>query len=157
MGWRWGEGGRPVPAFNPGDFWRIKEEVFEKKKTLLIAGHNPTFDGVLPEKPGWGAAIVAQLVEGVQIVPVGVVVDGEAPNAYRLWEGLRGRRQRSARMVIGRPFAVDRKLSDNEVEMLLRQKGLITQEYKLRVRQSAGEIMYRLAELLPIEKRGVWN
>jgi hypothetical protein len=157
MGWRWGERGRPVPAFRGEDFWKIKQEVFEKRRTLLIAGHNPTSDGILPKKPGLGAAMVAEMADGVQIVPVGVVVKGQAPNAYQMWEALSGRWGRSAKVVVGEPFSLGRKLDDREVEILLDQDRVGAEEYKLRVTQSAGEIMYKLAELLPAEKRGIWD
>jgi hypothetical protein len=156
MGWKWGKEGRPVPAFKPQDFLRIKHEVFGRNKTLLIAGHNPTFDGILPEKPGLGAAIAAEMVEGVQIVPVGVVVEGGAPNAYQLWRALSGRWARSAKVIVGEPFRLERKLDDMELKIIL-SEGDIRLEYREKMRNKASEIMYRLAQLLPEEKRGIWN
>lgn len=157
MGWKWGEDGRPVPTFNREDFYRIQRDVFGKKKALLIAGHNPTFDGKLPDRPGIGAAVATQLVNGIQVLPVGVIVDGEAPNAYKLRKAIGGRRGRSVKVVIGKPFEVDRKLEDWEVKELLDGGGGDREEYKRRINETAQEIMHNLAQLLPKERRGGWG
>jgi hypothetical protein len=43
-----------------------------------------------------------------------------------------------------------------ELKIIL-SEGDIRLEYREKMRNKASEIMYRLAQLLPEEKRGIWN
>ena len=46
----------------------------EKGKAVVIAAHNPTFDGKLSDNPGYLAIRAAQLIENAVVVPVAIQV-----------------------------------------------------------------------------------
>ncbi len=157
MGWEWGESGLPVPAFNKKDFTRIKKEVFTKNKMLLIAAHNPTFDGKLPDKPGLGAAVVAQMIKNIQIVPAAVLVEGSAPDAYKPGKAIFGRWGRSAKLVIGDVFEIKNRLTEDETDSVLNPERKASEKTREKIKKTAEEIMLKVAKLLPEEKRGIWT
>jgi hypothetical protein len=158
LGWEWGREGKAQTVFKLDDYKKLKEQVFGRKRVLVVAGHNPTLDGKLAKNPGLAAAMVTQVAEGVQIVPVAVVLAGKAPDAYDLAGSIKRRGSQNPRMVIGKVFSVDKKISDEELGELERGfEGELKRKLVGVLRETGGEIMRRLAELLPAEKRGVWG
>lgn len=158
LGWEWGREGKAQTMFKLDDYKNLQEAVFGKKRALVVAGHNPTLDGKLAKNPGMAAAMVTQVVEGVQIVPVAVVLAGKAPDAYDLTGSIKRRGEQDPRMVIGKVFSLEKKISDEELgELEQGFEGELKRKLVGVLRETGGEIMRRLAELLPEEKRGVWG
>lgn len=60
--------------------FQAMQVALQKGKTVVLAAHNPTFDGKLPIHAGFAAIRLAQLVENSVVLPVAVKIgDGKKP------------------------------------------------------------------------------
>lgn len=60
--------------------FQAMQNALDKGKTIVLAGHNPTFDGKLPKHAGFAAVRLAQLVENSVVLPVSVKIGtGDKP------------------------------------------------------------------------------
>lgn len=154
------EKGRRTGLIKREDSERIKEAL-GKGKTVMIAAHNPSFDGKMPPKPGFIATRCAQTVEDAIILPVSVDTSGGSKFSPKDLI-----RKKEARVVIGEPFSLndpDAKIAGDRVEELLAKGNLNeTQREELhsarvQFNRESEKIMRVLASLLPPEKRGKWG
>ncbi len=128
---------------------------------IVIAAHNPVKAGEgaqLPEKAGLAAPLAAIATGGV-IVPVSIDIQGPAVTFENPLSALR----RPATISFGEP--VDW-FQDQSAEAVVARDRIHQQilgyepETKLPkdyLRQLGGDLMGRLAMLLPVSKRGIWN
>lgn len=159
--------------FVPDDMENIKAAL-DRGKAVIVAAHNPNFDGKLPPNPGLAAVRVAQLAgESTVVIPVAVQI-GEPSEVLGLGNPknvIETRRRRpKVKVAIGEPLKFDdpeaKQAADTMEELLGRWRQGIRLSSKDRRRfatarrltqQEGAKLMKSLAVLLPPEKRGVWK
>jgi hypothetical protein len=107
--------GKRKGIFNPKDFKAMIPYV-KKGKTLIIAGHNPTKSGVIPDFGAKGPAYLSQLIKECQILPVTVTLD-RFVNLTKLWKKSE---KPNVIIKIGKPFEVIR--PEKERKFLIKTK-----------------------------------
>jgi hypothetical protein len=156
---------------DPEDTERIKTAL-ESGKSVVIAAHNPTFDGKLPANPGFAAIRAAQLTENAVVIPVAVQI-GEPTDVLGIGDPkniLETRRRRPALKVsIAEPLRFEnqeaKEAGDFIDENLRRRESRSSQPddaQKLGVarrtfRREGARLMESLASMLPSQKRGAWG
>lgn len=157
--------------FDPEDYVRM-EQVLEDGRSLVIAGHNPTYDGKLSRKGGIAAAYLAQKT-GALIVPVSVNLGAEATIGADILKtaikkGIKDRKRPTMEISIGHPidFTKFAKIDVQAMDNFLRKRkegGDLSpediEEYRNVIRQlreQSSHVMSSLAAMLPPEKRGTW-
>lgn len=155
--------------FNHEDF-RIMSNAIKKGKTIAIAAHNPTYDWRLPEKPGKGAAYLAQLSNAI-ILPVALDIQSDIPicmaddkkNAIKRFIL---RKKPDTRMIIGKPIKLAlinkddleymKKLYQSTAEQQISKQDMEKAKAVLKkIKEQAQIIMEALTNMLPPEKRAV--
>jgi 1-acyl-sn-glycerol-3-phosphate acyltransferase len=156
---------------DPEDTEKIKATL-EAGKSVIIAAHNPTFDGKLSANPGFATIRAAQITENAVVVPVAVQI-GEPADVLGIGNPkniLETRRKRpSLKVSIGEPLRFDdpevKKAGDFIDENVRRREAgssLPDDARKLGaarkiIRKEGGRLMRAIASMLPPEKRGVWQ
>lgn len=154
------------------DLQKMQEGIREQGRTMIIAGHSPTHDWKLPEKPGIAAVVLAHMA-GVPLIPAIVDIESSNPVAQTTDNMARvknfiTRKRPSAKIIFGEPI----ELAEIQEEELASAIGLyspdkrrsMTQEELLSARGTlsvlkgeADKMMLSMASKLPTEKRGKWG
>ena len=152
-------------SFNPENFTPMAKAM-EHGKAILIAGHNPSHNGMLGDA-GYGAAYLAEIADAV-ILPVGVNVKTKDKNT-----GLYGSQVRTffkkpdADVRIGAPFELPKIEGIEEFSKLLqKRKDIAIKGERLSnedmdkflqlskmLRERSGEILKKLSFLIPEDKQ----
>jgi hypothetical protein len=167
------EKGRRQGQINPEDMQNIAEAL-DQGKAVVIAAHNPSFNGMLPDKPGYAAVRAAQLAgENTVVIPVAVQVGGSS-ELLGLGDPknmLQTRRRRPvAQVFVGESLMFNDPESRQAAERIdaifaVHQQGQeLSEEEKSKVREyreivdnrDGARLMEALASLMPREKRGKW-
>lgn len=145
--------GQIRPFFNRENY-RPMEEALKEGHVVIIAGHNPSYNGILPDKGGYGAVYLAQLA-GAVLLPVAVNLDGPPPISGRWTDLIRNLSHRPrASVIIGKPLTdLDKPISP---PINNSQSHADFKESYRQLRKRSVQIMQSLAALLPKEKRGKW-
>jgi 1-acyl-sn-glycerol-3-phosphate acyltransferase len=158
------EGIHKKGSFNPDDYVAMKQAA-EEGDTLLIAAHNNSHDGKMARNAGYADVYFAQLVDGV-IIPTAVDIESKDP-AVTLSNKVKSLfKKTKAKVTIGEPISFPKIPGvENFADLVRKSKEsrLDAEEqeefHRIRIalREQSEEVMCRLAEMLPEEKRGVWN
>lgn len=158
------EGSHKKGSFNPDDYVAMKQAA-EEGDTLLIAAHNNSHDGKMARNAGYADVYFAQLVDGV-IIPTAVDIESKDP-AVTLSNKVKSLfKKTKAKVIIGEPISFPKIPGvENFADLVRKSKEsrLDSEEqeefHRIRIalREQSEEVMCRLAEMLPVEKRGVWN
>ncbi len=171
---------------NPDDTDRMAAAL-KQNKTLVVVGHKPVLDGIMPDKPGSSPALAAfKAGKNAIILPVAVQI-GEADEI--LGNATAGSLLKTAfrrppvSVKIGEPFSVDPGDTDRETVLHSRfarranqsrdpdkttQDGTIvasqsdimaaqTHETRQILDMANAKVMEALAKLVPPNKRGKWG
>ncbi|MBI3341618.1 hypothetical protein HY024_00685 [Candidatus Curtissbacteria bacterium] len=137
-----------LKPFNPDNFVPMIDAL-EHGRSIVIAAHNPVEDKdntTLPDKAGYGAVYLAQKT-GAQIVPVAVELIGEKPVKQFLGPVKAIFNKPGAHITFGEPYTPEPvELSETETSLSAIRK----------LQGQATNLMGRLAQMLPPEKRGKW-
>ena len=146
---------------NPDDIININNSL-DGGKAVIISAHNPTFDGKLPDNPGYAAVLAALTANNSIVVPVAVQIgDGaEVLGIGTLSNMIKTiRRRPSVKVVFGSPVSFDSPVAKEAARDIL-----LTGRYSVRpaeafqiIREEAQKVMRTLAAMLPVQKRGNWE
>ncbi len=161
--------------FRPEDF-EAMEAALDGGKAIVIAGHAPSVEKDpekvawhLPEKGTIGAAYLAEMADAV-LVPVSVNIKSEKPTGMgadsigrgisNMIQTLKGKPD--AEVIIGEPISLPQIADVEKFEALMDAKpaeGRREEFRRIRTElQGASDIIIgKLAEMLPVNKRGVWG
>ncbi len=161
--------------FDPNNFEPMKISLENGKPLVIAAQYDPAYKNnknELSEKTGNGAAYLAQITKDAIILPVAIDTKLDKPlrgqlDVFRvIGKALTGRRV-NVYVIVGKPFVPDHIENIDRLGVILqkRKSGEPTSKEELQefsslskqLKEKSGIIMKRLAELLPPEKRGVWN
>ncbi len=154
------------------DLKGMEKGIREQGRTMIVAGHNPTHDWQLAEKPGMAAVILAHMAH-VPLVPAALDIESKTPVAQstdilpRVKNFLTLRRP-SAKLIFGKPMSLAKipedKLSAAVALYSPNQRRGMTPEQIAEARETLGilkreseQLMEALAAKLPSEKRGKWG
>lgn len=158
--------------FNPKNFRPMKESLETGKPLAIGAYFDPMRSGKtneLPKRAGNGAAYLAQITKDAIILPVAVDIKSDSsPGLLDLLAKRVMKKRIGADVIVGEPFVPDHIEEIDRIEVLLEKRKSdpesITkdelQEFSnliKKLKEQSGIIMQHLAELLPPQKRGVWN
>lgn len=162
------EKGERKGRINPLDMEKIKEAV-ESGKTPVIAAHNPTFDGMLSDIPGYAAVRTALSIDNAVLIPVAVQI-GQGLNLLGLAKTMVQTifKRPSAKISIGKPLIFNNPAAKQAViaieKILISRGGNLTEDDKGQIRmarqvvnQEGARLMRALARMLPPERRGRWG
>ncbi len=163
------ENGKRKGQINPDDRIQIGQAL-KAGKTVVIAAHNPTFDGKLPDAPGYLAVRIAQSVENTVVIPVTIQI-GKGSDRLGLVKTIVQTilKRPAAKISIGEPLIFNNpaaKRAAATVEDILdrRRRGLEQaddqdklQKAKQIVIREGSRLMRALAKMLPPERRGKWG
>lgn len=141
-------------------------ETLDNGQAVLIAAHNPSKDGVLPDNPGYAAVLAALSTENSVVVPVAVDM-GDASIGGLIKNKIKavlGRKTAPTKVTIGEPLSFDdpesKKAAETITAALQREKGssdMTLLEANTIIRGEGSKLMSRLAPLLPENVRGKWG
>jgi hypothetical protein len=156
--------GSKVAHFNPANFVEMSE-AFDRGKAVMVAAHNPTFDGRLSDKGGIGAVYLAQLSNCV-ILPVAVNVksEGTFKPGKTILKNLTGLANKpDADVHIGKPVTLQKIEGVEELQPLLQKRATgarLSEEEQGNVKRileelrgQSLELINILGEMLPEERR----
>jgi 1-acyl-sn-glycerol-3-phosphate acyltransferase len=152
--------------FNPENFVKMKINLENSDKTLIIAAHSPSRNWRL-EKSGVGAVFLTQIMKDAIIIPVAVNIQSAEPLGMgrNRFKTILARPR--AKVMIGKSIKIPvlpefknldsiiekmergQKITDNERQKFMDLRGLL--------REKSGVIMSSLARMLPTEKRGIFQ
>jgi 1-acyl-sn-glycerol-3-phosphate acyltransferase len=140
-----------VPSpFNPENFVPMRQALDEGDAIVMAAYTPPPVkDGMLGKKAGFGAVYLAE-ISGAYILPVAVNIKSDDPKMGTKKSPFSAFLNRpEAEMIIGEPIPP----REHPVEA----QDLTPRTMREALRDRSDALMYSLAELLPEEKRGVWD
>lgn len=126
---------------NPEDYTKMVD-AFDRGKAIVIAAHNPSFNGIMPDKPGLGVAYLAGKVEDSMILPVIANIEGNLGQASILNALKTLITKPKVTIAIGEPFKLSQDPNVNSRKLLV---------------ANAERVMRSIANLYPEEKRGRWG
>lgn len=151
-------------VFNPDNFPLIVAAMEQKGFSILMPAHSPCFTGKLPNKGGLGAVYLGQISKNSVLLPV--AIDVELSNG-EIFKGVSPFNLMNSalkvRIVIGEPFDFP-PIEDIEIFPNLVKKKARTESEEIKYHAihreltlQSGELMRKIAKLLPDAKRGKWN
>lgn len=158
--------------FNP-DNYRSMAETIKNGKTVVIAAHQPVYDKKLPDRPGIGAAYLAQLTDERTLIPATVVTDAQEPVGISTRIGdtvkrmIQGKRP-SSKIVFGAPVQLE-KIDEADLQLaaaifkselrrtLTFEQKVNAMEIVRKLEKQSAVIMEALAVPLPPKEQGIWG
>lgn len=149
------------------DFEGMRDGVREGR-TMVIAAHVPTRNWMLHRNAGIGPILLAHMAK-VPLVPVAVDINSPTPIAQSTMT-LRDRARRfvtgerpNARISFGKPMQLS-EITEEQLRPVfdlygLRRRGIADEQQTVIdiLKAEQAEMMNKIAENLPPEKRGVWG
>lgn len=152
-------------SFNPENFIPMKEAM-DEGDAVLVAAHNPSWNKKMEEQGGYADVYLAQIADAV-ILPVAVDVETKEEAVtipQKLKAVFTGRPK--AKVTIGEPMELP-KIEGIEKMAILMEKnkdGILTKDeisefhrLKEELREQSGEVMNKIAQMMPEEKRSGWG
>lgn len=150
--------------FNPDDYIPMQEAA-EAGDAILLAAHSPSHEGTLTEHEGYADVYLAQLVDGV-IVPVAIDINSKEP-AVTLGTKIKNLFTKSdAKVMIGNPLSFPKipgvehfgdLIRKSKIERLTPEERAEVHRIRVALREQSEQVMLRIAEMMPEEKRGIWE
>lgn len=151
--------------FNLANFTPMLDAL-KKNKAILIVGHNPTYNHVLPDKGNMGSIFLAQKAHAV-ILPVAINIhvkkeDIGKANAASFVPLLTKYPRATADLTIGSPLELP-PLNVDLWQQIIQERSARSPEEKDKftaiskgLREQSDILMQHLAAMLPPDKRGRW-
>lgn len=131
--------GKRIGVFNPVDY-ELMVEASNRGKAILIATHNPSFDGIMPKNAGVGAVHLANELENSVVLPAVANIEcnnlGQASNPFKTFLA-----RPEVTVSLGEPLVLPKYEEGDRVSRNVNKAAL----------------MNAIARLYPQEKRGIWG
>ncbi|KKQ96691.1 MAG: hypothetical protein A3C27_03065 [Candidatus Levybacteria bacterium RIFCSPHIGHO2_02_FULL_39_36] len=161
--------GKTAYSLRLDDLRKMQEGITQEGRTMIVAGHNPTHNWQLAEKPGMAAVLLAHMAN-VPLVPVALDIESKTPvaqttnNLARLKNLLN---RPHAKIIFGDPIELaqlsEEKLkaavglySPDQRRSMTPEQAQEARETLITLQRESEQMMEALASKLPPEKRGKW-
>lgn len=167
-------GGNEFGVFDPENFQPMKESLEDENTMIIAAQYDDQYHAkqkwALSDRPGNGAAYLHQITPDSVILPVAVDIKADPIGMGKMGSDVLRiikREKPPVDVIIGKPLELDKidgLEAFNEIfkkrkrgEKLTIEERHKFSQFKEKLQSQSSDLIKRLADLLPKEKRGIWD